>query len=236
MKVGCCGFSMAQAEYYKNFPLVEIQETFYKLPRLKTAQKWRQAAPQGFEFTMKAWQLITHEPASPTYRRLGKKIAPEKFSLYGSFRLTEEVREAWHHTADFARALGASRVVFQCPPSFHPSAENIRQMRSFFEWADRQTFQFVWEPRGPWPKEVTLRLCRDLQLVHGVDPFKDKALCGDLQYFRLHGIGGYGYRYSDGELRRLAEWAEEKPSYVLFNNRWMKEDASRFMEILQKDG
>src|SRR5512134_2608231 len=62
MKVGCCGFVVAQRQYYRLFELIEIQQTFYRLPRLETAAKWRDAAPDGFEFTIKASQLITHEP------------------------------------------------------------------------------------------------------------------------------------------------------------------------------
>ncbi|MFQ5882008.1 MAG: DUF72 domain-containing protein [Candidatus Methylomirabilales bacterium] len=58
---------------FRRFPVVELQQTFYQPPRLKTVQRWREEVPATFEFTMKAWQLITHEPGSPTYRRL--KIA-----------------------------------------------------------------------------------------------------------------------------------------------------------------
>lgn len=61
IKIGCCGFAMGQQEYFRQFQVVEIQNTFYRLPRLATAEKWRRAAPPSFEFTMKAWQLITHE-------------------------------------------------------------------------------------------------------------------------------------------------------------------------------
>ena len=74
IKVGCCGFSMAQQDYFQRYHLIEIQQTFYQPPQLRTAEKWRASAPRQFEFTLKAWQLITHEPSSPTYRRLKKKI------------------------------------------------------------------------------------------------------------------------------------------------------------------
>ena len=70
VKVGCCGFGMARARYAALFPVVEVQQTFYQPPRVATAARWRAAAPPPFVFSVKAWQLITHEPASPTYRRL----------------------------------------------------------------------------------------------------------------------------------------------------------------------
>lgn len=43
-KVGCCGFAMVRAEYYRRFPVVEIQQTFYDLPRIQRAERWRREA------------------------------------------------------------------------------------------------------------------------------------------------------------------------------------------------
>lgn len=231
INVGCCGFAVSQQKYFQLFKLIEIQNTFYQLPLLRTAEKWRSSAPQGFEFTVKAWQLITHEPTSPTYRRLKKKIEPANSAHYGRFRATAEVMEAWHRTAMFARGLGTSIVVFQCPASFHPTNENVANMRVFFNRIDREGFRFVWEPRGAWPEELIRRLCEEIQLIHCVDPFKNKPQFGEFQYFRLHGITSYSYHYTDADLRRLKKWAEKKPTYLLFNNKWMKEDALRFMKL-----
>jgi uncharacterized protein YecE (DUF72 family) len=61
MKTGCCGFPKARKVYYDSFKVVEVQQTFYQPPALKTIEKWRAQAPGDFEFTLKAWQLITHE-------------------------------------------------------------------------------------------------------------------------------------------------------------------------------
>jgi uncharacterized protein YecE (DUF72 family) len=64
-----------------------------------------------------------------------------------------------------------------------------------------------------------------------VDPFRSESQHGEIQYFRLHGITGYQYRYTDEDLKKLRGWVEEKPTYVLFNNDVMKEDALRFLEM-----
>ncbi len=231
-KVGCCGFPVSHQAYFRLFRVVEVQNTFYQLPRIQTAEKWRSAAPAGSEFTMKAWQLITHEPSSPTYHRLREKIAPEKSLNYGRFQPTDEVMEAWEHTSSFARALGARVVVFQCPASFRPTRENVANMRRFFKEVDRGSPRFAWEPRGAWPEELVLRLCEELDLIHCVDPFKNRPLFGDFHYFRLHGITGYAYRYTDDDLTRLKQCAGEKPSYLLFNNNWMEENALRLMQLM----
>jgi uncharacterized protein YecE (DUF72 family) len=234
IKVGCCGFAGAQKKYFELFEVIEIQQTFYQLPEIKTAEKWRKSASPDFEFTMKAWQLITHVPSSPTYRRLRERIEPAEAKGYGSFRPTKKVFEAWNRTAAFARTLGATIIVFQCPASFRPTAENVKNMESFFSRIDRAGFTFTWEPRGAWPEDVIIRLCKDLDLVHCVDPFKNQALFGDVDYFRLHGIGDYQYTYTDEELGALKKKLAGKPGYVMFNNSTMKQDALRFIGLFDQ--
>lgn len=233
VKVGTCGFAMEQQEYYKTCPVVEIQQTFYKLPRLSTGARWRAGAPIGFEFTMKAWQLITHEPSSPTYRRLSKPIPPESKDRYGAFRPTEEVIEAWTQTRAFAEALGASIIVFQCPPSFTPTSEHIANLRDFFTSIDRTGWQAAWEPRGAWAADLIQGLCRELELIHVVDPLKEPSLYGAIRYYRLHGLTGYRYVHTDQDLERLKTVCKsDLPTYCLFNNLFMAEDAVRFRALL----
>jgi uncharacterized protein YecE (DUF72 family) len=53
-KVGCCGFREARAKYFRKFPLVEVQQTFYEPPKPSTLKSWREEAPEDFEFSLKA--------------------------------------------------------------------------------------------------------------------------------------------------------------------------------------
>jgi uncharacterized protein YecE (DUF72 family) len=236
IKVGCCGFTVAQKKYFELFKAIEIQQTFYQPPEIKTAEKWRCAAPPDFEFSMKAWQLITHVPSSPTYGRLRERIDPARANRYGGFRATMEVMDAWKRTAEFARALGALIIVFQCPASFRPLEQNAKNMRAFFSKIDRAGFIFAWEPRGVWPDDLIKMICEELNLIHCVDPFKDKSLLGDIDYFRLHGIADYGYTYTGKDLEILRKKIRLKPTYVMFNNITMKEDALRFLRLLELSG
>ncbi len=41
IKTGCCGFPVARLKYYKDFGCIEINATFYRLPELAVARKWR---------------------------------------------------------------------------------------------------------------------------------------------------------------------------------------------------
>lgn len=233
IKVGCCGFRRAQAKYYRHFELIEIQKTFYQLPMLKTARRWREEAPEGFEFTLKAWQLISHEPSSPTYRRLRIEIPAEKRDRYGSFRPTDEILDAWERTMEIAEALSARIVLFQCPASFTPTEEHMANMRAFFKRVDRGGLTFAWEPRGEWKDEEIEALCRELNLVHCVDPFKRQPVYGDFAYFRLHGVTGYRYRYTDEDLEQLLDWCRRfDEAYCLFNNISMWDSSSTMKRLV----
>jgi uncharacterized protein YecE (DUF72 family) len=242
IKVGCCGFPRGKKQYFEQFNLVEIQQTFYKPPLIATAQKWRGEAPEDFEFSLKAWQEITHLPSSPTYRKAGLQIPAGKENNYGFFKPSEEVLEAWGKTRDIAQILKAKVIVFQCPAKFTPSTENIENMRYFLANIDRGDFTFAWEPRGEWSDNVITTLCQDLDLVHCVDPLESKAaygpritpeqIRGGVKYFRLHGGRDYRHQYSDAELARLRELSNGE-TYILFNNITMYDDALRFKQLIQ---
>ena len=233
VKVGCCGFRMARAEYELLFPVVEVQQTFYQPPRVQTLEGWRASAPKDFEFTMKAWMLITHEARSPTYRRLKRELTEEEREQCGSFQATPMVREAWEVTLKCAEALAARRLLFQCPASFKPTRENIKNMRAFFASINRPPeLQLLWEPRGGWPDSTVRELCRELDLTHVVDPFAARTVTPERCYFRLHGRTGFRYVYEDDELEELyGMLPKDETSYVLFNNVRMREDAARFQVI-----
>ena len=224
---------MAMAEYVKHFAVVEVQQTFYQPPQVKTLEKWRADAPDDFEFTMKAWMLITHEARSPTYRRLKRELTEEEREQCGSFKPTPMVREALAVTLACAEALAARRLLFQCPASFKPTKDNIKNMRAFFSGIERPPdLQFLWEPRGGWPDQLVKELCHELDLTHVVDPFAARTVTPRRPYFRLHGRTGFRYVYEDDELEELyAMLPRDKTSYVLFNNVRMREDATRFQEL-----
>lgn len=237
--VGCCGFPEARSRYFGRFPAVELQDPFYQPPSLALAEKWRRESPPDFIYTLKAWQLITHPATSPTYRRLKEPIEEARRGRYGFFRPTEEVLAAWERTLVIARTLAAAVVVFQCPARFTQTEEHVADMEAFFGRIERGGLTLAWEPRGQWHPALVRALCERQGLVHCVDPFQGPCQHGEVAYFRLHGIGGYRYRYGDDELSRLRETCEAELEagrsavYVMFNNVHMLEDASRFREIVR---
>ena len=238
--IGCCGWPEAKAKYYSHFATVELQTTFYEVPTLALASKWLNVAPPPFRFCMKAWQLITHQTSSPTYRRLRSKLAPKEHEWVGSFRPTEQVWVAWERTQAVAQALQSRVILFQCPPSFTPDRQNLSNFRRFFSRIKRREHLLAWEPRGEaWTDDLVRGLCSEFSLVHCVDPFKRKSMHGPVGYWRLHGRDSYRYKYADQELLDLERMASRYAHthagelYIFFNNVHMKADATRFQALLQ---
>lgn len=238
IKVGCCGFSAGQQQYRTLFSTVEVQQTFYQPPRLATLKRWREEFPHEFEFTLKAWQLITHEAWSKTYRRLKVTLTAEQRAECGYFRDTPIVREAWQTTIECAQALNAELVLFQCPAGFKPTPENLERMRHFFNTIERAGLRLLWEPRGEdWEPALVKSLCHELNLIHAVDPFVNETVTPELVYYRLHGGEGYRHVYEDEELQTLLNrLPPSAPAYVMFNNINMLTDAQRFQSLLEKEG
>jgi uncharacterized protein YecE (DUF72 family) len=234
VKIGTCGFRTNKEEYAEMLRTVEVQHTFYQPPQIKTLEGWRAAMPAGFEFTLKAWMIITHEAKSPTYKRLKRKFSEEELEGAGSFKPTAIVREAWEITLASAKALQARTILFQCPASFKLTKENIKNLEKFFKGIERGDLNFAWEPRGDWDEKTVKSICDDLDLWHTVDPFSKPTTTPEKCYYRLHGRTGYHYKYEEDELAELAEMLPEtRTSYVFFNNRYMLEDAMVFQRLAE---
>ncbi len=237
VKVGCCGFPIARSKYYKKFKVVEVQKTFYKPPRSSTLGKWREEAPKDFEFTVKAWMVFTHDPRSPIWRKTGMPRDDD----YGLLRPTEKNMKEWNNFTEIIKPLEPKFIVFQSPPSFKATKENIRNVLDFFNSIERET-PLGWEVRDESWKPHIVRVMQEVNLIHVVDPLYEEPLYGEMIYFRLHGgrKGSkimYNYRYSDEELIKVKQLLDElgKVGYVMFNNGvYMVEDGIRFLEILHR--
>lgn len=235
VRVGLCGFTMSMRDYARYFPVVEVQSTFYEPQSDEVIKKW--PSPASLEYTMKVWQLVTHARNSPTYRRMKRPLNSKDEP--GLFRNSPIVAEGWQRSVECAELCSATAMLFQCPASFTPEPENTRRMRKFFERIDRPQARLLWEPRGAkWvdQRDLALSLCRDLDLVHVVDPFVTPPELGHPVYWRLHGISGPRHTYSDDELqqlhRMLLEVEPQETAYVLFNNLRRVGDAKRFVAMV----
>jgi len=243
LKVGCCGFPVSMSTYFSKLRLVEVQNTFYKIVKESTLKKWREKAPKDFEFTIKAFQGITHDITSPTWRKSNISDYKRLLGKVGSLRLTDEVLSFWDYTLKAAKLLSSNIILIQLPRGFKDSEESIKTANRFFTCIKRDDIRIAVELRG-WSSTSRGDLCKAHNLIDVVDPLIDKpAYFEDTLYFRLHGRYErgrivYNHRYSQNELKRLLRIIEEyekmgvKEVYILFNNINMFNDAQQFIKML----
>lgn len=257
INIGTCGYSYynppegwkekyeSKLQAYSHaFEVGEINRTFYKLPMTKTTERWRREAEDDFEFTLKAWQALTHPTNSPTWRGKKDKLSDEQEENFGYLRPNEQVVEAWEETKERAEALEAKVCVLQTSAGFDCSEENEENMRELLGRIDRGSIELAWEPRGDWKEnpDRVREICEDLDLVHIVDIMRrDPVSSHDIAYVRLHGLNpkeyDYDYDYSGEELEELAsklrDLAENHERvYCMFNNYEMFDGAQKLKDLL----
>jgi len=69
IKIGCCGFPINKKRYFEEFKVIELNTTFYRIPSEEWLKNLRKEAPEDFEFTFKAFQGITHDVISSTWKK-----------------------------------------------------------------------------------------------------------------------------------------------------------------------
>ena len=114
--------------YAENFPLVEVDSTYYFPPSEKNSELWVERTPKDFIFNIKAFSLMTQHPtkSDALYKDLDK---PEgKKSIYPKDLAAEVIDEVWDR---FLSALDPLRVankmgllLFQFPPWFTIARKN----------------------------------------------------------------------------------------------------------------
>lgn len=177
--------------YIQDFPTVEINNTFYKLPQIKILKKWKNDVPQNFIFSVKASRYITHI----------KRLKAPKSSL----------RKFLNRIKYLEEKLGV--ILFQLPPKW---SLNIERLTAFLGALPKK-YRYAFEFRDPsWLCEPVYELLREHNCalcIYEIDrqstPFIATA---DFVYIRLHGPkGAYQGNYSKHSLR---SWAKEIRRFV----------------------
>jgi len=118
--------------YARNFPLVEVDSTYYALPSPRNSALWVERTPEGFTFDVKVFRLFTLHPTprSSLPRDLQEGVAAtgrgENLYLRDFLpAVREELLRRFLEALlplDSAGKLGV--ILFQFPPWFHPSNES----------------------------------------------------------------------------------------------------------------
>jgi uncharacterized protein YecE (DUF72 family) len=207
--------------YASRFPVVEVNNSFYMLPKEVTFGRWREASPEGFLFVVKASRYTTH------IRRL--RDAKESVDLF------------WSRATRLGPKLGP--ILFQLPPNFRADPGLLkdflgilpREMRAAFEfrddsWRAEEVYELLDRAGAAW-------VMADRPGWH-----VPNVVTGGWSYIRFHQGRASHPAYSR---RKLRAWAERigdlgaTDVFAFFNNDAMAaapNDATTLMDILREIG
>jgi len=223
IRIGCSGWNYASwkdvfyggrparswlEHYARHFGTVEVNNTFYRLPRREAVATWERTVPEGFCFAVKASRYLTHvkrlRDLGPGLDRFEACIEP------------------------LVRSPKLGPILWQLPPNFPRDDERLARALERFPSAQRHAVEF----RHPsWFTESVYALLRahGVALVIGDRPqvhaFQSHELTAPFTFVRFHyGSRGRRGNYSESELeewaQRLERWALGVDVYAYFNNDW----------------
>jgi uncharacterized protein YecE (DUF72 family) len=164
--------------YASQFPLTEIDSTYYAPPAEEQARLWAERTPEGFRFDVKAYSLLTGHPTRPRslWKDLRAELDPEvaeKRNLYPKHLGPDALAEVWRRFEAALRPLHEAgrlgAVLFQYPPWFVPRKDNRSELESLRERLP--DYRISVELRSPrWTaeerdRERTLRLLEEHGLI-----------------------------------------------------------------------
>ncbi len=192
--------------YAELFDTVEVNNTFYRLPKRESVATWVEESPSAFLFAVKASRFLTHM----------KRLTD----------MGQGVRRFYERIEPLVRSPKMGPVLWQLPENFHRNDERLASALARLP-PGRHCFEF----RHPsWFAEEVYALLREhaVALVIGDHPrrlFQTHELTAGWTFIRFHhGSRGRNGNYSERELEdwaaRVDEWRGTVEVYAYFNNDW----------------
>jgi len=189
--------------YIKFFDTVELNNTFYHIPRESSVEKWHKTSPLDFIFSIKANKSITH------IKRLK--------NTENSLKLFEG------RIAQLQKKIGV--ILFQLPPSFKKDLTVLKDFLAILDPKRKYTFEFR---HKSWFTDETYSLLKAKNIALCISdtpryPYEE-IITANYTYVRLHGHKVlYASNYSHKALQKYAEkirkWNEKGiVTYVYFDN------------------
>jgi uncharacterized protein YecE (DUF72 family) len=194
--------------YARSFETVEVNTTFYRLPRPSAVARWVEETPPGFVFAVKVSRYVTH------VKRL--RDAHEHLPLL--LERIEPLRTS--------PKLGP--LLWQLPPTFPCDLERLAEVLDGLRGPDRHAFEF----RHPsWFRDETYALLRAHRAAlviadrPEVNDFQTHELTAPFTFVRFHAgthgrNGNYSHRELDVWAKRLRDWSDDVEVLAYFNNDW----------------
>ena len=189
--------------HYKNyFNTVEINASFYHLPKKLTFEKWKNEVEDNFIFTVKGSRFVTH---------MKKLNDPE-----------ESVQKFYDHAVFLGDKIGS--VLWQLPPQLHADEDKLT---TFCKALDKNFKNVIEFRHGSWFDDKYYAILKKYNVgcciisANGIpEVFIETS---KVAYVRFHGLEykWYRYNYSDKELENYASkinTLKAKEIFVYFNN------------------
>jgi len=182
--------------YASRFPTVEINNTFYRLPKEHVLADWASQVPDGFTFAIKASQRITH------FARIKAEAAsPLEFLL--------------KNVGALGGKLGA--VLFQLPPNLKKDVERLRAFLALLPVERRFTIEFR---HDSWFDDEVFEVLRGRDVAMCAIDQEDFAApvvpTASWGYLRLHRFDYNEFALNEWAKRVTAQpWTE---TYVYFKH------------------
>ena len=204
---------------YSGLNAVELNSSFYRLPKPTTVNSWVSKA-SVLRWSIKAYRYISH-------------VA----------KLSGNATEWWRRMIELFKPLNNSIdfYLIQLPPSFKYTKDNISRLHDFIsEIGDSKRIAVEFRERGWFNNNVVDSINELGVTVVSIDSPEIKWIgsSNGVVYLRMHGRSSwYFHNYSEGELLEVAKAIEvHNPIkvYVFFNNdHWMLENAKTMLSILR---
>ncbi len=190
------------AHYARHFDTVEINNSFYRLPTEAMFDHWREQAPPGFLYAVKASRYLTH------LKRLRDPEIPFAAFFERATRLGE--------------TLGP--ILYQLPPRFGVNPPRLEHFLSILPKGYTHVVEFRDQS---WLIEEIFQLLERYQVAHCIHDMRPLQVplrvTAPAVYIRLHGEADHTGDYSDETLAlwagRIQEWERAGHTvYAYFNN------------------
>lgn len=211
------------AHYAREFSAVEVNSSFYRLPRCEAVARWLEQVPPGFRFSIKGSKFVTQNKKLLDFGEHAPLLMERIEPLLGT------------------PAMGP--ILWQLPEGWPLHLDRLEAALATLPSGVRYAFEF----RHPsWFVDDVLELLRrhGVALVigdHHERAYQPWACTADFTFVRMHfSSDDASGRYSDREVDRLAGWIDDRrragiESWVFFNNDWEGyaiENARRLKEQL----
>lgn len=189
--------------YASRFDTVEINSSFYHLPRISTCEKWRLRTPENFTFAMKASRFITHV----------KKIR----------NIDDPLKKFFNVIAPLSGKCGP--ILFQLPPGMKKDLPLLMDFARKLPAGYRHVLEFR---NVSWYEDDVLAFLDSADIAFCTHDYPGLAtpvtVTGGFAYVRFHGVTElYSSLYSDSELEPWAVYLAGRVEagqdvYAYFNN------------------